>query len=329
MRILITGSAGFIGSWLADELAKQHEVLGLDNFSGGFIRNTLNHDFLECDLSEKGEVDWAIRNFKPEVLYHCAASAREIGSLFEPARSFRDNSYAYMNTLSTCIKYGLKKVILFSSMAVYGNQPAPFNEEMPRQPEDIYGLNKAIMEESTILLSQIHGFEWTILRPHNVIGPRQNLRDRYRNVFAIWMNRIMSGEKQIYIFGDGEQRRAFSPIECSLPCYIKCLEPQTNSQIYNIGGMTPITLNEAAMFCKVAVKDENIEIVHVPPRPNEVKLAYCTYDKSVKELGYTEKSDDLFACLVKMANWAKELGPQPWCNDKLELINDKTPEVWR
>ncbi len=330
MKILCTGSAGFLGSHIADEFSRQgNVVIGADNLSGGFMRNTLDHLCFFIDLRDKHVTERLVSQFQPDILIHACASAREIGSLFEPLKSTEDNIVAYMNTLNACIKYKVKKIVLMGSMAVYGNQKPPFTEDMSLMPEDVYGLNKTFMEHTTKVLSDIHGFKYTILRPHNVIGIRQSLADRYRNVFAIWMNRIMHGEKEIYIFGDGNQLRAFSPIEFSLPCYIRCLQPDTNGKIYNIGGIAPITLNEAAeMVIKAMGVEGKIEIKHLPARPNEVKYAWCDCKKSIDELGYKE-TKDLQTCLNEMATWAKSLGPQAWTNDKLELVNAKTPEIWR
>lgn len=329
-KILVTGSAGFMGSWIADELTRQgHNVLGVDNLSGGFLRNTQNHKFAILDLRDKYSTEKLVEQFKPDILYFLSASAREIGSLFEPLKSTEDNIVAYMNTLNACIKNKFKKCIFFSSMATFGNQQVPFTEDMENKPEDIYGWNKSFCEATTKILAEIHDFKWTIVKPHNVVGIRQSLSDRFRNVFAIWMNRIMHGEKEIPIFGDGNQIRAFSPIEFSLPCYIKCLESYTDSKVYNIGGMHPITLNEAAeLVIKAMDVEGKVKIIHLPPRLNETKVAYCTYQKSIDELGYKENKD-LLTCLKEMASWAKFLGPQSWTTDKLELYNEKAPLIWK
>lgn len=328
-RILVTGSAGMIGSHLADKLTSLgYDVLGIDNLSGGYLENTKNHQFLVCDLRYKNEVEELVSYFKPEYVYNACASAREIGSLFEPHKSLSDNYLAYMNLLNACIKNKFKKLIAFSSMAVYGNQEPPFSEEMECKPEDIYSINKTAIEWSTKCLSEIHDFDYTIVRPHNCYSQRQ-ICDLYRNVFRIWINKILLGEKQINVFGDGNQTRAFSYVEFSLPCYVKCLEDFTNGQIYNIGGMKPITLNEAAqLILKVMGVEDSVEIVHLPPRPKEVKHAFCTFEKSVKELDYKEDMS-LEQCLTKMADWCKKVGPKEWFDEPLELENDKTPEVWR
>lgn len=329
MKILVTGSAGLIGSHIADELTKlKYDVVGIDNLSGGHIRNTRKHKFYFCDLRNKVDVENLVLKIRPTHVYHCAASAREIGSLFEPIKSTEDNYLSYMNLLNACIKVNFKKMILFGTMAVYGEQIPPFSEDMQRKPEDIYGINKTAMEMSTECLSTIHDFNYTIIRPHNVFGEGQAF-DLYRNVFAIWMNKIMHGDKNIYIFGDGTQERAFSYIDFSLPCYIKCLNDYTNNNIYNIGGIHPITLNHAAELVIQAMDvQNNVTIEHLPERPKEVKYAYSTHEKSVNELGYKENKD-LLTCLKEMALWCKSLGPQEWLDEPLELWNEKAPAIWK
>ena len=80
------------------------------------------------------------------------------------------------------------RFIYSSSSSVYGKQDVPFRESMIPQPEDIYGITKAAMENSTKVMSSVYGFRYVIIRPHNVYGPRQNLSDPYRNVVGIFIN---------------------------------------------------------------------------------------------------------------------------------------------
>jgi UDP-glucose 4-epimerase len=331
MKIFVTGSAGFIGSHIADELTKQgREVLGIDNLSGGFLRNTKNHKFAMLDLRDKYSTERLIEQFSPTHLIHAAASAREIGSLFEPLKSTETNLLTYMNILNACIKNKIKKVILLSSMSVYGNQISPFDETFERKPEDVYAVNKTAMEQSTEILSEIHDFQYVIIRPRNVFGPAQALNDIYRNMIAIFMNRIMRNEP-INIFGDGLQKRSPSYISFSLPCYIRCLNDDIDREIFNIGGLKEYTLNEIAAFTINAMKNfgyKEPEIVHLPDRPKEVKYAWATYTKAVEKLDYKEDFS-IQEAILKMAQWAVNIGPEEWTNDKLELYNEKAPAIWK
>lgn len=316
-----------MGSWIADALAEVgHDVVGVDDFSGGEQRNIANRNWTLIESSVvTGDMNWLVKKYEPEVLYHLAANAREGASQFQPLNVTERNYYGYMRILEPMIVNGLKKVVLFSSMATYGKQTPPFREDMKTEPEDIYAINKVAMEETTKVLADVHEFDWTIIRPHNVFGPRQSLRDSKRNVLGIWMNCIMRGETA-WIFGDGEQKRAFSYITDSLPCYIKCLT-QGNGETYNIGGVKPVTINEAWNVIQKAMSVENHSVKYYPSRPREVKYAYCEQGKAIKELGYEDKVG-FENGVQKMAEWAKSVGPQDWMEEKLSIVNDKTPSVW-
>jgi UDP-glucose 4-epimerase len=228
------------------------------------------------------------------------------------------------------IKHGVKHVVLFSSMAVYGSQHTPFYEGMRKEPEDVYAINKTAMEDMTKVLSDVHGFTYTIIRPHNVFGEGQVLYDRFRNVAGIFMNKIMHGEP-LEVYGDGEQTRAFSYIEDSLPCFLKVIEhaDTLHKETFNIGGILPITVNDLAHVVCAEMGVPNHKVVHYDDRPCEVKHAFTSYEKSVKLLGYKE-TIGWREGVRRMAAWAKDLGPQEWgTGDPLELVNEKTPIPWR
>ena len=201
MRIIVTGHLGFLGSHLVDELVKDHEVFGIDNLSGGDIKNSNPkcRDFIE-DLRNKGAIENICEEVKAEVLYHFAADATEGRSQFTPISAVENNLNAYMNVLIPFLKNGGRKVVLFSSMSVYGDGMPPFSEYIIRKPVDVYGQAKRMMEEVTEILSEVHGFEYCIIRPHNVYGERQRLDDPYRNVIGIFINRMLQG-KPLYIWG--------------------------------------------------------------------------------------------------------------------------------
>lgn len=343
-KILVTGGTGFMGSWICKSLIKKgyNEIYCIDDLSGGNIDNirecieNIDFTFINQDLSNTKKTKEIIEDIEPEIIYHLAANAREGGSFFQPLEIVRRNYYAYMNMLEPAIKTGkLDKVILFSSMAVYGNQITPFDENMERQPVDIYGINKAAMEQTTELLSDVHSFRYTILRPHNVFGEFQSLRDKYRNVIGIMMNKIMCNEP-IYVYGDGNQQRAFSYIADSLSCYINAMDDKCDSEIINIGGKTNITINRLTeligkyMGVDIGIPRTGaplIPVEHLPDRYSEVKMAYSTWKKSTELLGYKEDIG-YEEGIKRMAKWARDMGPQKWTTEKLSLFNDKCPKWW-
>lgn len=334
-KILVTGSAGFMGSHLVDSLLDLgHEVHGVDDLSWGYIENVNKQSkFTQLDLQDKQKTENYINGLKPEYVFHLAADATEGRSQFTPINSTQRNYGAYLNLLVPCIRNGMKKMILTSSMSVYGKQSAPFSEDMERRPEDIYAISKAAMEHATEILSKVFPFEYTIIRPHNVYGSRQNLADPYRNVIAIFINRILQG-KNFFIYGDGNQKRAFSYIDDFTPYIVKAgFDDVANGEIFNIGPVEEYSINQLAdTVLKIFFPDgdipEHLKPQYLPPRPLEVADAWCTAEKAEKLLGY-KTSVSLEEGIRKMVEWAKQVGPMDFHYlDNLELVSDTAPETW-
>ncbi|MEM4247195.1 MAG: NAD-dependent epimerase/dehydratase family protein [Candidatus Woesearchaeota archaeon] len=330
-RILVTGAAGFMGSHLVDALlAEGHEVHALDDLSGGYRENVNPKAvFHQVDLRDEVSTRKTVEKIKPELVYHLAADATEGRSQFLPIDCTRRNYLAYLNLLVPAIKNGMKKIVMCSSMAVYGAQKPPFNEDLKPKPEDIYGISKFAMEEATKVLGDIHKFKWTILRPHNVYGPRQNMADPYRNVVAIFMNCLLR-DKHFYIYGDGEQKRSFSYIEDQTPCIMRAgFSEECNGHIINIGPTKEYTINELAQTILEIAGKEHLKPQYLPSRPREVKYAWCTNEKACRMLGYKDRFS-LRDGLTKMWEWAKQRGPmQPKYLDALELESGEVPVTWR
>lgn len=329
-KILVTGVAGFMGSHLAEYLAKEgHEVYGIDNLSIGIESNIPEGiDFDIVDMRNADLMDSYLQTVKPELVFHLAAWAHEGLSQFMPRLITENNYNAFMNLIVPAIKYGMKRIVVFSSMSVYGAQPPPFDESLPTMPEDIYAIAKASMEQAVEVLADVHGVDYTIIRPHNVYGPRQMLHDPYRNVVGIMMNRVMKGQAPI-IYGDGKQTRAFTYIDDVTP-YVALAGflDTTIGQIINVGPTEEYSINELAetILNKFGSK---LVPTHVADRPREVKNAFSTNEKAIKLLGY-KTSVSLQEGIAKMAEWAKEQGPQEFKYlDQLELQGDKIPETWK
>lgn len=335
-KILVTGSAGFIGSHIYDLLfAMGYDVYGVDDLSGGFMRNVSQKKlFTKLDLRDRTKTAAYIAKLKPQIIFHLAADATEGRSQFTPFSAMDRNIVAYKNLLVPAIKHGLKKMILTSSMSVYGAQQVPFKESMMPQPEDIYGISKMSMEQTTRVLSDVYGFKYVIIRPHNVYGPRQNLSDPYRNVVGIFINRLLHG-KNFYIYGDGIQKRAFSYIDDVAPAMVKAaFKKECDGKIINIGSNNPVTLNELAetvlnVFCdSLNNVPKNLLPKHVPDRPREVKYAYCEHKVAEKLLGFKSKVG-LSEGVREMARWAKSIDKRPFVYlTKLELEHPKAPKTW-
>lgn len=336
-KILITGSAGFMGCHLYDYLFKhygdKYEMYGVDDLSGGFMRNVSRKEyFTKLDLRNREKTSRYIGKLKPEIIFHLAADATEGRSQFTPFSALDRNIVAYMNVLVPAIKNGMQKMVLISSMSVYGKQQAPFQESMTPIPEDIYGISKSAMEQITKVMSSVYGFKYLIFRPHNVYGPKQNLSDPYRNVIGIFINCLLQ-DKHFYIYGDGKQKRAFSYIDDITPVIGKtAIEGKIENEIFNIGSDEVVSLNHLA---DVVLKEffngqvpEKLKPQYLPSRVQEVRDAFCNHNKIRKKLGYKAKTK-LKEGIRRIIEWAKSIGPQEFIYLKsLELEHKDIPKTW-
>jgi UDP-glucose 4-epimerase len=326
VRVLVTGGAGFIGSHVVDHLINDgHEVTILDDLSGGLERN-LNPKakFVKGSITDKKIVDEVTKG--KDIVYHLAAYAAEGLSHFIRRYNYTNNLLGSVNLINAAINNKVKCFLFTSSMAVYGSGNPPFDETDKPCPEDPYGVAKFSVEQDLKIAHEMFGLNYIIIRPHNIYGERQYLGDPYRNVIAIFMNRIMQG-KQPLIYGDGKQTRAFSYIGDVAPCIAKApFIPAAMNQIINLGSGKEYSINELATETKKAMATD-INAVHAPAR-FEVKHAYCTTEKSERLLGFKDRTS-LSEGLHKMATWAKSVGPmQPIVWDGYE-VTEKLPVFWQ
>lgn len=220
-----------------------------------------------------------------------------------------------------------KVVFTGNSMSVYGKGRLPFDEKQPAKPVDPYGVSKWATEQILWQLADTHKFEAVVLRPHNVVGERQNMQDKFRNVAAIFINSIMRKEP-LYLFGNNHMR-AFSYILDSLPCFMRAATNQAViGKTINVGGKEFITIKELAEeIIKNMPEYPRPEIIQLPPRPHEVAEAYCTTALSEELLGYQEEYGWKEG-IRRMVEWCKIQGPREWRYDTLPLISEATPLPW-
>jgi len=336
MRIAVTGVAGFMGSHLADWLiGLGHEIYGCDDFSGGFQHNVpAKCKFHYLDLRRIEDVCTWMKVVRPQIVYHLAADATEGRSQFTPISATHRNYVAYLNVLVTAIRHGVKRIVFTSSMSVYGKQKPPFTESMPRSPVDIYGIAKASCEAATEVMADVHGIEYTIIRPHNVYGPRQRLDDPYRNVVGIFIRRALSGQP-LYIYGDGEQRRAFSFIDDVTPLIgMAGFLPQAKNRIINVGNDTHYSINELADTIQ-RVLGREVKREYVPDRPREVKRAWCDHTVGKRIFGKLWHNTPLEEGIAHTIVWAERVMAEdsfastPRYLPALEVGQDKAPVTWR
>lgn len=327
-RILVTGAAGFLGSHLAESLiAAGHDVRGCDNLVGGYRDNVPEGcAFTQADCGDLKAMQNLTRG--TDVVYHCAAFPYEGLSVFSPSIVNYSIYQATSSVLSAFIHNGGRRFVFLSSMARYGANKTPFTEDMAPKPQDPYALSKVASEDLIRLMAGVHGFEHVVAVPHNIIGPRQKYDDPFRNVAAIFVNRMLQG-KQPIIYGDGSQKRCFSFVRDCIDPLTKMLDaPEVVGEVVNIGPDEEfVTILELARMVADSLGFA-LDPIYLPDRPQEVREANCSSDKARRLLGY-RTSHTLKQGLDEMIAWIRRRGAKPFDYYlDIEIVNKMTPRSW-
>jgi UDP-glucose 4-epimerase len=327
-RSLVTGAAGFIGSHVADELlARGHEVVALDDLSGGVRENVpegarfVAGSIIDTELLEKLFAESAF-----DYVFHLAAYAAEGLSHFIRRFNYENNLIGSVNLVNLAVRHQVKRFVFTSSIAVYGRNQVPLTEETIPRPEDPYGIAKYAVEMDLAAAHEQWGLDSVVFRPHNVYGERQNLGDRYRNVIGIFMNQILRGEP-LTIFGDGTQTRAFTHIADVAPLIARSIEVEgARNQVFNVGADRPYSINE---LVDVVARELGVtpQVDYQPPR-NEVQHAWAAHDKARRLLG-AGPGIPLEEGVRRMAAWARRAGSREPSRFGAIEIDRGLPPVWR
>ena len=328
-KSLVTGGAGFIGAHVVNQLIEnQHEVVVLDDLSGGFEENVNEKAvFINGSITDVALVNQLFEKHQFDYVYHLAAYAAEGLSHFIRHFNYQNNLIGSINLINASIKNKIKCFVFTSSIAVYGSQTLPMIETATPSPEDPYGVAKYAVEMDLKTAHEMFGLNSVIFRPHNVYGPLQNIGDRYRNVIGIFMNQLLQGNS-LTVFGDGKQTRAFSSIEDVAPHIANCIAiPEAYNQVINIGGDTDYSVNELAQTVMKVMGLES-DITHLEAR-NEVIDAYADHSKA-RKLFNIEVKDliPLEAGIQKMAAWVEKVGSKASPKFENIEITEKLPPSW-
>lgn len=329
-RALVTGAAGFIGSHVADGcLELGMEVVATDDLSGGFRENVPEGaTWVQGDLRDRGFVRSLWREHGPfDLVYHMAAYAAEGLSHFIRAYNYRTNLEASVLLLNEAVLAGCRRFVFASSIAVYGAGQVPMSEQMVPRPEDPYGISKYAVELDLAAAHEMFGLDYTVFRPHNVYGERQNISDRYRNVIGIFMNSALRGEP-MPVFGDGLQTRAFSHVADVAPIITRApLVPESANEVFNVGADQPYTIIELAETIAAAF-GVGVDLVHLPAR-NEVVHAFSDHDK-VRRVFAPPDPLGLRDGIERMAAWVRQHGSREPVDFVGEIEVDRNlPPSWR
>jgi len=299
--VVVTGGAGFIGSNLVEELAKEHQVKVIDNLSTGHIENLDQIRSVEFVRGSINDLDLLKEVFSDvDYVYHQAALPSVPRSIEDPISSNRVNVDGTLNVLVAARDCGAKKVVYASSSSVYGDTPTlPKREDMTPNPKSPYAATKLAGEYYCQIFSEIYGLKTASLRYFNVFGPRQDPRSQYAAVIPLFIARILNG-KPPTIFGDGTQTRDFTFVKDVVQANIRAMESEAVG-VFNVACSRQIVLNDLAdeIMKITGIKTEK---VYEPPRPGDIKDSLADISMAREMLGYEPKFD-LNSGLVETIRW--------------------------
>jgi len=293
MKVLVTGAAGFLGSFLSEELLSHgYNVVGIDNFFRGKKEYLPKHEkfiFYKLDLvKEANKFKEIIKNEKPEILFHYAAINGTKYFYDIPYQVVNDNVRITQNVLAACKNSNVKKIIYASSSETYGEPiKIPTPETHPillniHTDRDSYASSKAICDFYVKLFAKENKLDFLILRIFNTYGPHMDTSE-YGQVVPEFIDKMFN-DKQFTIIGDGQHTRSFCYVSDHTRLVLKLAEKISN-EIVNVGNDKEIKIVDLAReMHKLENKDFNPKFLpgreydHKRRRPDISKLKEFTND---------------------------------------------------
>ena len=313
MKILVTGSAGFIGYHLCKKLIeKDHDVIGIDNMNNYYDVNLKNDRLNQLSALDKFKFDKidivnektlfkVFQEHKPDKVVNLAAQAGVRFSITNPQTYIKSNVLGFTNVLESCIKFGVKSLIYASSSSVYGsNKKIPFSvNDRVSKPKSIYGASKASNELIANVYSDLYDINITGLRFFTVYGPW------YRPDMALFRftKNIIKGVP-ISVFNNGKMMRDFTYIDDVVSGTLSAIDKSYKNEIFNLGNNKPQELMKIISIIEDLLKKKAL-IKFKEMQPGDVKETYADINHSEKKLNYKPKTD-ISTGISNFINWYRE-----------------------
>lgn len=290
MNILVTGGAGFIGSHLVDTLVEAgHDVTVLDDLSSG-RKEYVNQEarFCQGDVRDTEALDRLFAGTAFDVVFHGADKTQVPCSMLHPREEADVSILGLINVLEHCRRHDVKKILLSSSAAVYGNQEKGLADETaPVQPQSFYGLTKAAAEAYAALYHRMYGLPYAVLRYANVYGERQGsgTEDGVVSLFS----RALAAGNPMTIYGDGNQSRDFIYVRDAASASMAAMAADVPSGIYNISTKIETTIN-ALKEILMYFAQIRTEVTYEEARSGDIYRSVLDNGKAVQALNWRPKT---------------------------------------
>ncbi len=285
--ILVTGGAGFIGSHIVRALLDAGEAVRvLDNLSTGRADNLagLPVDFVRGDIGDAATVARAVAGVR--AVCHHAAMISVPRSVEDPLGSHRTNVDGTLTVLEAARKAGVRRFVLASSAAIYGDEPSlPKSEQSPQRPQSPYAIHKLIGEQYLRLYHDLYGMDTLSLRYFNVYGPRQDPASPYAAVIPLFIAALRDGRRPT-VFGDGRQTRDFVYVGDVARANVAALNASApGGRVINVAGGRRIDLLELLeTLGRIFAVDP--EPLFAPERPGDVRHSVAAVEAAAQVLAF-------------------------------------------
>src|SRR5579883_1911594 len=290
-RYLVTGCAGFLGSWIAQALVERGEtVRGFDNFETGRRQNLAEildrMEFVQGDLRNADAIARACEGV--EYILHQGALPSVPRSVKDPRTSHTANIDGTFNVLEGARAAGVRRIIYAASSSAYGNQPGfPRIETMVPMPIAPYPVQKMAGELYMRSYWQIYGLETVCLRYFNIFGPRQDPNSPYSGVMAKFALLMLRGERPT-IFGDGEQGRDFTYVENAVSANLLAAAAPAEKvagRVFNVACGQRHTLNKTYQILS-ELTGYTHQPIYGPPRTGDIQDSLADITAAREAFGY-------------------------------------------
>ncbi len=287
LNTVVTGGAGFIGSYLVEQLLRDgHRVTVVDNFSTGRGENLAHlseYPDLQVHQADIAEFESIQPLFEgADWVFHLAALADIVPSIQQPLAYHKANVDGTIAVLEAARSAGVRRFVYSASSSCYGiPDEFPTKETAPIRPMYPYAFTKYLGEQYVLHWNKVYKFPCVSLRLFNVFGPRARVSGAYGAVFGVFLAQRLAG-KPLTVVGDGTQTRDFTFVTDTVDALVRAAESQVEGEVFNVGSGSTYSVN-------CLVKLLGSEVRYIPKRPGEPDCTSADITKISRMLGWRPK----------------------------------------